>query len=500
MKKQYILSLDQGTSSSRAVVFDANFHICGFSQQEFTQIYANDSWVEHDPEEIWQSQYQSALRAIENAGISPAQIASIGITNQRETTIVWDRKTGKPIYNAIVWMCRRTSDYCTRLQEQGYTDLIRKKTGLIIDSYFSATKIMWLLDNIPGAREKAEHGDLMFGTVDSWLLYKLTGGAAHKTDYTNASRTMLFNIFDGKFDPELLDLLHIPASMLPEVLPSNSVFGHTHPDLFGGCSLPVGGIAGDQHAALLGHGCVSSGMAKNTYGTGCFLLMNTGTTPVTSENGLLTTVAFNIDGTTYYALEGSIFNAGSTVQWLRDELQIIDTSAASEALAASVSDTDGVYLVPAFSGLGAPYWDMYARGLLIGITRNTNRAHITRAVLESIAFQVHAVIHAMEQDAGIDISSLEVDGGACANDLLMQFQADILNKRIMRPRSLEATALGAAFLAGLSSGLLPSLTDTASHNSVEALFLPKMDEAQRIKRLTGWEKAVSRAKAWAEPI
>lgn len=497
--KQYILALDQGTSSSRAVVFDSDFHIKGFAQQEFPQIYANDSWVEHDPEEIWKSQYYAALRAIRYASIRPQEIASIGITNQRETTILWDRKTGKPIYNAIVWMCRRTSDYCTRLKEEGYTEIIRQKTGLIPDSYFSATKIMWLLDHIPGAREKAEKGDLLFGTVDSWLLYRLSGGA-HKTDYTNAARTMLFNIHSGRFDDDLLELLHIPASLLPEVLPSNSIFGYTQPSLFDGCSIPIGGIAGDQHAALLGHGCLAPGMAKNTYGTGCFLLMNTGTTPIISQKGLLTTIAFNLDSTSYYALEGSIFNAGSTVQWLRDELKILDSSAQSEALAASVPDTDGVYIVPAFSGLGAPYWDMYARGLMIGITRNTNRAHITRAVLESIAFQVHAVLQAMQEDSGCILEALEVDGGACANNLLMQFQADILNKQIIRPKNPEATALGAAFLAGLSSGILNSPADIASHSEVEAIFIPKMQEDQRNKLLFYWNKAVSRAAHWAEPL
>ncbi len=498
MMKQYILALDQGTSSSRAVVFDSTYHIKGFAQQEFTQIYANDSWVEHDPEEIWESQYHAALRAIRYANICPEEILSIGITNQRETTLIWDRHTGKPIYNAIVWMCRRTSDYCTQLKEAGYTEFFRQKTGLIIDSYFSATKIMWLLDNIPGARIKAEKGELMFGTVDSWLLYRLTGGL-HKTDYTNASRTMLFNIYSGNYDQEILDLLHIPASLLPEVLPSNSIFGYTQPTLFHGCSIPIGGIAGDQHAALLGHGCISSGMAKNTYGTGCFLLMNTGKTPIPSQKGLLTTIAFNLDGTSYYALEGSIFNAGSTIQWLRDELKILDSSAESEALAASVPDTDGVYIVPAFSGLGAPYWDMYARGLIIGITRNTNRAHIVRAALESIAYQVYAVLQAMQTESGCTLSTLEVDGGASANNLLMQFQANILNKRIVRPKNLEATALGAAFLAGLSSGLLKSVEDISSHSEIDAVFLSKMNELSRQKLLSNWEKAVSRSTKWIIP-
>jgi glycerol kinase len=498
MKKKYILALDQGTSSSRAIVFNSDFQIVGLHQKEFKQIYLNDSWVEHDPEDIWQSQYLSALEAIRDANISPEEIASIGITNQRETTIIWDRNTGKPVYNAIVWMCRRTSSICSKLEEDGYKDMIREKTGLIIDPYFSGTKIKWLLDNIPGIRQRAEKGDLMFGTVDSWLLYRLTGNKEHKTDYTNASRTMLFNIKENRFDEELLKLLDIPGSLLPEVLPCNSIFGYTDPSLFGGVSIPIGGIAGDQHAALLGHGCIHEGMAKNTYGTGCFMLTNCGEKFVESKNGLLTTIAYNIDGKTIYALEGSIFNAGSTIQWLRDELQFFSDSKDSEYFAGKVKDSDGVYVVPAFSGLGAPYWDRYARGVIVGLTRNSNRNHITRAALESIAYQAEVVLETMESDSGEHIHTMEVDGGASANNLLMQFQADISDKTIVRPKNKEATALGAAFLAALSSGLIGSLEETASFKEIETVFVPKIDDEKRKELMKGWKKAVDRSRSWAD--
>lgn len=495
---RYILALDQGTSSSRAILYGDSFTPIATSQREFAQHYLNDSWVEHDPKEIWESQYQMAVAAIKNAGISPREIASIGITNQRETTIIWDRNTGEPIYNAIVWMCRRTSDYCLTLKEQGWSERIRKKTGLIIDAYFSATKIHWILENVPGAREKAQRGELMFGTVDTWLLYKLTGGKVHATDYTNASRTMMFNIHTGEYDGELLDLFEIPLSMLPEVRPSSGDFGKTDPSLFDGAEIPIGGIAGDQQAALFGHGCFSDGMAKNTYGTGCFTLMNTGENPVESAHGLVTTIAAHVNGKTTYALEGSVFNAGSSIKWLRDEMRLIEHAADSEAASLRVSDSDGVYVVPAFSGLGAPYWDMYARGIIVGLTRNTNKNHIIRATLESIAFQTADVLFAMEKDFGAPIKSLEVDGGACANNFLMQFQADILDCRVLRPRNIEVTALGAAYLAGLSCGIVSSCEELSSLIQMEREFLPNMSQKRRDNLMRGWSKAVNRSQNWAE--
>ena len=495
---RYILALDQGTSSSRAILYGDSFTPVASSQREFKQHYLNDSWVEHDPREIWETQYQMAVAAIKNAGISPREIASIGITNQRETTIIWDRNTGEPIYNAIVWMCRRTSDYCLTLKEQGWSERIRKKTGLIIDAYFSATKIHWILENVPGAREKAQKGELMFGTVDTWLLYKLTGGKVHATDYTNASRTMMFNIHTGEYDGELLDLFEIPLSMLPEVRPSSGDFGKTDPSLFDGAEIPIGGIAGDQQSALFGHGCFSDGMAKNTYGTGCFTLMNTGENPVESAHGLVTTIAAHLNGKTTYALEGSVFNAGSSIKWLRDEMRLIEHAADSEAASLRVSDSDGVYVVPAFSGLGAPYWDMYARGIIVGLTRNTNKNHIIRATLESIAFQTADVLFAMEKDFGAPIKSLEVDGGACANNFLMQFQADILDCRVLRPRNIEVTALGAAYLAGLSCGIAGSCEERSSLIQMERDFLPNMSQKRRENLMRGWSKAVNRSQNWAE--
>ena len=498
MGKTYILSLDQGTSSSRAIVYDQEFHTVATDQAEFSQIYKNDSWVEHDPEEIWRTQYNTAKNALKKAGVQPQDVAAIGITNQRETTIVWDRKTGKPVYNAIVWMCRRTSDYCTQLKQDGLEDMIRNKTGLVLDAYFSATKIRWILDNVPGARFRAQRGELLFGTVDAWLLYKLTGGKVHATDYTNASRTMLFNIFEGQYDEELLELFGIPACMLPRVLPSSGVFGYTDPALFDGASIAIGGIAGDQQAALFGHGCFEKGMAKNTYGTGCFTLMNTGRTAARSRHGLLTTVAIHLDGQTTYALEGSVFNAGSAVKWLRDEMRIIDSAAESEAAALRVQDTDGVYVVPAFSGLGAPYWDMYARGTIVGITRGTNRDHIVRAVLEAIAYETQDVLYAMSIDLGEDVHSLEVDGGACANNFLMQFQADILGCRVLRPQNIEVTALGAAYLAGLAADVAGSCADLARLTRIEREFLPKMPPAERQRNLDGWRRAVGRSRGWAK--
>lgn len=495
--KKYILALDQGTSSSRAVLYDDNFHPISTIQKEFTQYYSNDSWVEHDANEIWQTQLAVAQEAIQKAAVSPGQIAAIGITNQRETTVVWDKKTGEPICNAIVWMCRRTSDYCSRLKEQGWSERIKKKTGLIIDAYFSATKVRWILKNVPGAQERAARGELLFGTIDSWLLYRLTGGKVHATDYTNASRTMMFNIHTGQWDGELLDLFEIPESMLPRVLPSSGVLGYTLPSLFGE-SILIGGIAGDQQAALFGHGCFGRGMAKNTYGTGCFTLLHTGEEPIESAHGLLTTIASHIDGRTTYALEGSVFNAGSSIKWLRDEMKLIDSASESEIAALSVPDTDGVYLVPAFSGLGAPYWDMYARGIMIGMTRNTNRNHMIRATLESIAFQTADVLTAMKKDLGSDLKSLEVDGGASANNFLMQFQADLLDCPVLRPQNIEVTALGAAYLAGLACHLIRSCEDVSSLIQIEREFIPAMPVEERRRRMYGWEKAVDRSRNWAE--
>lgn len=498
MKEQYILALDQGTSSSRAILYGSDFRPISAAQTEFTQLYPHDGWVEHDPEEIWRTQYDMARQAIAKAGAQPSSVAAIGITNQRETTIVWDKTTGEPVYNAIVWMCRRTAGLCTQLREQGWADVIRKKTGLVVDAYFSGTKVKWILDNVPGARARAKRGELLFGTVDSWLLYRLTGGAVHATDYTNAARTMLFNIHTGEWDDELLRLLDIPACMLPRVLPSSCCFGYTDPALFDGARILVGGIAGDQHASLFGHGCIAPGMAKNTYGTGCFTLVHTGETPLESQHGLLTTIALHLDGKTYYALEGSVFNAGSTIKWLRDELKIISTAAESEALACSVSDTGGVYLVPAFSGLGAPYWDMYARGTLVGMTRSTSRAHIVRAALESIAYQTGDVLRAMEGDLGQCLCSLAVDGGACANNFLMQFQADLLNCNVVRPQNIEVTALGAAYLAGLACGALHSAGEIANLNTPDRTFSPVMHAGQRDVHMRQWQRAVKRSLGWAE--
>ena len=492
---KYIMALDQGTSSSRTIIYNERFETVAVSQKEFTQIYKNDSWVEHDPMEIWETQLSTAKAALAESGVSPFDIAAIGITNQRETTVVWDKNTGKPVYNAIVWMCKRTSDYCSALKEQGWSEKIKAKTGLPIDSYFSATKIRWILHNVDGALEKAKNGDLLFGTIDCWLLYNLTEGKVHATDYTNASRTMIFNIHTGEYDGELLDLFGIPRSMLPEVFPNSCEFGRT--TLFGG-DIMIGGMAGDQQSSLFGHGCFFPGMAKNTYGTGCFTLVNTGDLPIESEHGLITTVAINLDGKTHYALEGSVFNAGSTVKWLRDEMGLITSASETESIAKSVDDTNGVYLVPAFTGLGAPYWDMYARGTIIGITRKTNRAHIVRAVLEAIVFETADVLQAMSLDMGRSLDSLEVDGGACANNFMMQMQADIMNCAVLRPKDIEATARGAAYLAALASGVVTSLDDLSGLTSIDMKFLPLMDNKKRTALLAGWKKAVSRSLNWAE--
>lgn len=490
-KGQYILSLDQGTSSSRAIVFDRSGSICSVAQREFEQIFPQSGWVEHDPHQIWASQASVIAEAISKIDINGKNIAAIGITNQRETTIVWDCDTDEPIYNAIVWQDRRTADYCDQLREEGLVEMIRSKTGLILDAYFSATKIKWILDNVPGARKRAEQGKLMFGTVDSWLIWRLTRGEVHVTDVTNASRTMLFNIHSLEWDKELLELFDIPLSMMPEVKSSSEVYGYTTTTIFAH-KVPIAGIAGDQQAALFGQMCIEPGSVKNTYGTGCFLLMNTGNRPIESKNKLLTTIAWKIGDKVSYALEGSIFVGGSVVQWLRDGLKCISSSADVEALAASVDDTDGVYFVPALTGLGAPYWYQYARGAISGISRGTTTAHIARAALEGIAYQTYDIVKAMERDCGLPITNLKVDGGASRNNLLMQFQSNILATEVLRPRITETTALGAAYLAGLAIGFWPSLDEIKAQWQVERTFDPSGDEAKVTSKINGWHNAVNR--------
>ncbi|NTW72232.1 MAG: glycerol kinase GlpK [Eubacteriaceae bacterium] len=494
--KKVILSLDQGTTSSRAILFDQEGSILGSAQSEFTQIYPKPGWVEHDPMEIWGTQSGVAREVLDKTGIRPEEVAAIGITNQRETTIIWDKTTGKPVYNAIVWQCRRTADICDTLKADGWESKIREKTGLVIDAYFSGTKIKWILENVEGARVKADKGQLLFGNVDTWLIWNLTRGKVFTTDYSNASRTMLFNIKELKWDEEILSKLNIPASMLPEVKPSSYVYGYTDPDAFGGTEIPISGDAGDQQAALFGQACFEPGMAKNTYGTGCFMLMNTGEKPVESANGLLTTIAWGYGGKVEYALEGSIFNAGSAIQWLRDELRIIYDSAESEYYANLVSDTNGVYVVPAFTGLGAPYWDMYARGAIVGLTRGTKREHIVRATLESIAYQTRDVLEAMEEDSGIKLKTLKVDGGASANNFLMKFQADILCVPVRRPKILETTALGAAYLAGLAVGFWKDQDEIKSKWHLDKEFTSCMEEDKRSQLYRGWIKAVKRSMDW----
>lgn len=489
--EKYILALDQGTSSSRAIVFDNNGSIRSVAQKEFKQIFPRSGWVEHDPHQIWSSQAAVIAEAISSIDINGKNIAAIGITNQRETTIVWDRDTDEPVYNAIVWQDRRTSDYCEQVIADGMTEKIREKTGLIIDAYFSATKIKWILDNVPGARKRAEEGKLMFGTVDSWLVWRLTRGSVHVTDVTNASRTMLFNIHTLEWDKELLEYFDIPLSMMPEVKSSSEVYGHTTTTIFAH-SVPIAGIAGDQQAALFGQMCVEPGAVKNTYGTGCFLLMNSGTKPIMSENRLITTIAWKIGDTVNYALEGSIFVGGSVVQWLRDNLKCIAASADVEKLAASVPDTDGVYFVPALTGLGAPYWDPNARGMISGLSRGTTTAHIARAALEGIAFQTYDIVKAMEKDAGLPIKNLKVDGGASRNNLLMQFQSDILDTEVLRPRITETTALGAAYLAGLAVGYWPDIAAIQKQWQLEASFEPKASAEEVAKKIAGWHDAVNR--------
>ena len=491
------MALDQGTTSSRCILFDHSGRICSVAQKEFTQYYPQPGWVEHDAQEIWDTTLEVARIAMLKIKANAAQIAGIGITNQRETTIVWDKNTGEPVYNAIVWQCRRTSEMVDALIENGYGEMIRAKTGLVPDAYFSGTKLRWILDCVPGVRERAEAGELLFGTVDTWLIWKLTGGAAHVTDYTNASRTMLFDIHRLCWDEELLQLLNIPRCMLPEVRPSSQVYGWTQFELLGG-EIPVAGAAGDQQSALFGQCCFEPGDVKNTYGTGCFLLMNTGSDPVMSKNGLITTIAATLPGQVQYALEGSVFTAGAAIQWLRDELGVISSAAESLEYARSVPDTAGVYVVPAFTGLGAPYWNQYARGMITGVTRGFSRAHLVRATLESIAYQTSDICKAMENDAGVPLTRLKVDGGASANDFLMQFQSDMLGSEVVRPKCIETTAMGAAYLAGLAVKFWESLDDVRASWETETVFRPEMDETHRDGLLKGWQKAVKTALMWTE--
>ena len=495
--KKYIMALDQGTTSSRCILFEKDGSIASMVQREFPQIFPREGWVEHDPLAIWSTQISVATEALFKIGASWDEVYGIGITNQRETTIVWNKLTGEPIYNAIVWQCRRTADTCKALEESGYEQIIKKKTGLLIDPYFSATKIKWILDNVDGARESAARGELAFGTVDTWLIWKLTGGAVHATDYSNASRTMLYNINELKWDEELMQILHIPCSMLPEVKPSSSIFGYTDKSLIG-ASVPIGGVAGDQQAALFGQCCFNEGELKNTYGTGAFLLMNTGEKPYITNNGLLTTIAWGLDGKVYYALEGSVFTCGAAIQWLRDGMKLIESAADSEYYASKVPDSGGVMIVPAFSGLGAPWWDPYARGLIIGITRATNKYHIIRATLESLGYQTADVIDLMERSVGRKITELKVDGGASANNLLMTFQADILGVEIERPRCVETTALGAAYLAGLALGVYESTDDIKTHRKIERVFAPEKDGAWREEKTKTWRRAVERSLSWQD--
>ena len=496
MPDQFILALDQGTTSSRSLIFDKKGNIKGVAQKEFKQIFPQPGWVEHDSEEIWSTQFGTMAEAVANAQVTINDVAAIGITNQRETTVVWDRSTGKPVYNAIVWQDRRTSAYCDELKAANHSKLIQDKTGLVIDAYFSGTKVKWILDNVKGAREKAEKGELAFGTIDSWLVWKLSGGALHITDVSNASRTLLFNIHTGEWDDELLRLLTIPKSLLPQVKASSEVYGKTG-NIFHGTQIPIAGIAGDQQAALFGQLCTQPGMVKNTYGTGCFMLMNTGEKAITSKNNLLTTIAWKINGKTEYALEGSVFIAGAVVQWLRDGLKIIRTSAEVEQLALQVKTTDGVYIVPAFAGLGAPYWKQDARGTVFGLTRGSNDAHIARAALESIAYQTYDVLKSMEADSGISIKELRVDGGATVNNHLMQFQCDILDCKVIRPRITETTALGAAYLAGLAVGFWKNIDDIQHQWQVDKTFTPAMDDTKRTDLVKGWQRAIAASIAWA---
>ncbi len=494
---KYVMALDAGTTSNRCVLFDEKGGVCSVAQKEFRQYFPQPGWVEHDAHEIWSTQLGVAVEAMQAIGAGAEDIAAIGITNQRETTILWDKATGEPVCRAIVWQCRRTSAICDRLREQGLAPWFREKTGLVIDAYFSATKIMWILENIPGVREKAKRGEILFGTVETWLIWKLTRGKVHVTDYSNASRTMLFNIRTLTWDHEILEKLNIPPSILPTPVPSSQLFGAAD-EIFFGAPILIAGAAGDQQAALFGEAGFSAGEAKNTYGTGCFLLMNTGESPVFSRNGLVTTIAWGIGGRVYYALEGSIFVAGAAVQWLRDELKVIETAAESETLAAQVEDTCGCYLVPAFTGLGAPYWNQHARGCLVGLTRGVNRKHLVRAVLESIAYQTADVLAAMQDDAGLTLSALKADGGAAKNDFLMQFQSDIINAPVYRPACVETTALGAAYLAGLAVGFWESTEALRNNGRIDRVFEPSMTEAARQEKMSGWKKAVARSLDWSD--
>lgn len=494
---KYLMALDQGTTSSRCILFDKGGHIVNSAQMEFGQIFPKPGWVEHDPMEIWSSQLAVLTEAKARCGIDASEIAAIGITNQRETTVVWDKNTGKPVYNAIVWQCRRTAEYCDELKARGLEQKIKDKTGLVIDAYFSGTKVRWILENVEGVRERAEKGELLFGTVDSWLVWKLTKGRCHITDYSNASRTMLYNIHTLEWDEEILKELNIPKAMLPKVKPSSCVYGNCDAEFLGG-EVPIAGIAGDQQAALFGQCCYEAGTVKNTYGTGCFILMNTGEKAVASQNGLLTTIAWGVDGKVEYALEGSVFVAGAAIQWLRDGLRLIDNAAFTEAYAKKVPDCNGIYVVPAFVGLGAPYWDQYARGVIVGLTRGVEKEHFIRATLESLAYQSHDVMKAMETDAGVKIKELHVDGGACANNFLMQFQSDILDVSVVRPRVIESTALGAVYLAGLAVGFYKDKADIVQNVEVDRVFEPFMEADTRQNLVKGWEKAVRCSFGWAK--
>ena len=494
---KYVMGLDAGTTSNRCILFNEKGEMCSVAQKEFTQFFPKPGWVEHDADEIWATQYEVAKQAMENVCATAADIAAIGITNQRETTIVWDKATGEPVHHAIVWQCRRTAEYCDSLKDKGLVDKIREKTGLVIDAYFSGTKIRWILENVPGARQRAEAGELLFGTVETWLIWKLTKGKVHVTDYSNASRTMLFNINTLQWDDEILAELNIPKCMLPEAKPSSCVYGEADPSLFGG-PIKIGGAAGDQQAALFGQTCYKAGEAKNTYGTGCFLLMNTGEKPIFSKNGLVTTIAWGLDGKVNYALEGSVFVAGASIQWLRDQLRVVDTAPDSEYMATRVKDTAGCYVVPAFTGLGAPYWDQYARGVIVGLTRGCNKYHIVRATVESLAYQVNDVLQAMKADSGIDLAALNVDGGASANNFLMQTQADISGCPVNRPSCVETTAMGAAYLAGIAVGYWKDKEDVIANTSLDRTFTPAISAEERETRIKGWKKAVKCSFGWAK--
>ncbi len=494
---QYVMAFDAGTTSNRCILFDRQGRIMSVAQKEFRQYYPKPGWVEHDAGEIWTTQIEVAREAMANIHATAADIAAIGITNQRETVVVWDKTNGEPVSRAIVWQCRRTAEYADRLREDGYTDLIREKTGLLADAYFSATKLRWILENVPGARERAERGELLFGTIDTWLMWKLSGGAIHATDYSNASRTMLYNIRELRWDPEILSIMDIPACMLPEVKPSSGLFGYADPQIMG-APIPIAGVAGDQQAALFGQTCFEKGEVKNTYGTGCFMLMNTGETPVFSENGLVTTIAWGIGGRVTYALEGSIFVAGAALQWLRDEMRLIDSAPDSEYMAKKVSDTNGCYVVPAFTGLGAPHWDQYARGTIVGLTRGCGKYHIIRATLDSIAYQVNDVLKSMRADSGLPVPSLKVDGGASANNYLMQMQADVTDIPVLRPSCVETTAMGAAYLAGLAVGFWTDRKDVIRNWAVDRTFKPEIADDRRRELIRGWDKAVRCAYGWAK--